>query len=248
MVWGESDTARIVSVVLSGDWLGDVPGLTIEPGVPEAAGDRAIALLLRLGAEHATVVLDATGFVPLRLELRSSFGARTWAFEGFGAPGGLVYPERVVQELPGGIVKRYVIEQVAREPLAHASLYAAPAGAGASFDPAAPAEIAVERSGLGFLMVRPVIDGRDVGAFIFDTGAGTNVITPRAAAALELTRIGTGWLGLAAGSTTGHARRARARCRSGRSPSISRCSSRWISARCRRPAVRRSPASSVTTC
>src|SRR5262249_36737522 len=109
----------------------------------------------------------------------------------------------------GGRSKRFVIENIARVPAAPASFFGAPAGAGASFDPAASAEIAGERSALGFLMGHPQIDGGDVGGFIFDTGAGTHGVTPEAAGALGLTRIGTGWLGLAAGSATGDAKRAR---------------------------------------
>lgn len=50
----------------------------------------------------------------------------------------------------------------------------------ASFDAAAPAELQVRRAPTGHLLVRPVVNGRDAGWFIFDTGAGICCVsTPR---------------------------------------------------------------------
>ncbi len=209
LAWGEIGASRIPSLVLSGDWLREDSGLEIRADEGQAPVPGAPTLRLRLGGEEATLALDGATLEPRRLELSPSYGPRTWSFEGFTLRDGLSYPACVEQVLRGGRAVRYVIEDVVRVPAAAASLYAAPAGADASFATAAPAEVPVERSALGFLMVRPRIDGRDVGSFIFDTGAGTNVITPKAAAALGMSRIGTGWLGLAAGSASGDAKRAR---------------------------------------
>src|SRR5262249_10533592 len=155
-----------VSLVLSGDWLEDGTGLEIE-AVESAAGGQA--LRLRFGREEATLFVDPDTCEPRRLELRPNYGARSWTFQGLGPRGGLVYPSCVEPPLPGGRLKRFVIEDVVRSKAAPGSFFAAPARARASFDTAAPAEIAVERSRLGLLMVHPRIDGRDVGGFIFDT-------------------------------------------------------------------------------
>jgi len=54
----------------------------------------------------------------------------------------------------------------------------------AHFDPAVPAAIEVVRSPTGHLLVHPRVNGQDVGWFIFDTGAGMNVLTTQVAEAL----------------------------------------------------------------
>lgn len=49
------------------------------------------------------------------------------------------------------------------------------------FDPEVPAALEVRRSPTGHLLVRGLVDGQDLGWFIFDTGAGTNCISTHVA-------------------------------------------------------------------
>ncbi|QDU68258.1 retropepsin-like aspartic protease [Engelhardtia mirabilis] len=58
------------------------------------------------------------------------------------------------------------------------------------FNPEAPAEVELRRVASGHLLVNPRVDGRDVGWFILDTGAGQLCIDPGAADRLELPEFG----------------------------------------------------------
>ena len=59
------------------------------------------------------------------------------------------------------------------------------------FDPVAPPDVEVKRVMTGHVLVRPKVDGRDIGWFIFDTGAAGTMIDPTASAKLKLERLGS---------------------------------------------------------
>ncbi|MCC6970777.1 MAG: aspartyl protease family protein [Phycisphaerales bacterium] len=61
----------------------------------------------------------------------------------------------------------------------------------ATFDPAAPAILGVERAPTGHLLVRAAINGQDCGWFIFDTGAGINCVSKAVAERLSLQPVGS---------------------------------------------------------
>ncbi|HEX7878616.1 MAG TPA: aspartyl protease family protein [Candidatus Eisenbacteria bacterium] len=56
--------------------------------------------------------------------------------------------------------------------------------------PEAPDTLEIMRAQTGHLLIRPRLNGRDVGWFIFDTGAGESVVTPAVAAQLGLPEVG----------------------------------------------------------
>jgi aspartyl protease len=58
------------------------------------------------------------------------------------------------------------------------------------FDPSGPARVRLERARTGHLLVHPTINGVQVGAFVFDSGAAVTVIAPEAAAKLGLPTVG----------------------------------------------------------
>jgi hypothetical protein len=61
----------------------------------------------------------------------------------------------------------------------------------ATFDAAIPAALEVKKSKAGQLLVRPKINGKDAGWFIFDTGAGICVVSTPHLKALGLTESGS---------------------------------------------------------
>lgn len=71
----------------------------------------------------------------------------------------------------------------------HAALHGLSQGE-AVFDASASPELAVVRNKTGLLLVRPLVNGRETGLFIFDSGAGICVLSDAAADSLELTATG----------------------------------------------------------
>lgn len=66
----------------------------------------------------------------------------------------------------------------------------APQEPGLRFDAAAEPTLAVRRARTGHLLVNPLVNGREVGAFIFDTGAGICVVSTPHVASLGLSEAG----------------------------------------------------------
>jgi len=161
-----------------------------------------------LGRRQAVLTLDPDTLRPRELEVHAAFGRPTWHFSS-EVVDGTAFPKCLEHHLPAGIVHRFHAETVEREAAAAPSAYEGPgAPATSGMDASRPADVEVRRPAHGFLLVQPEIDGRVIGHFIFDTGAGGNVITPRAAEDLGLSRIGSSWLGLAGGAAPGALRQA----------------------------------------
>ena len=199
--WGEADEARLVAMVLSGDWL--LPASGAQTSL--LAGDR---VRLVLGVREAELAFNSATGEPRALSVRSNFGSASWRFSEHESFSGIVYPKWVEQDLPAGVVNRFEVTSVTLEPSRPEAFEPPTAAKTWRFDPAASPEVGTERSANGYLLVRPEVHGRSVGTFLFDTGAGTNVITPGAARELGLDAIGSSWLGLAAGASAGTVRQA----------------------------------------
>src|SRR5262249_3812475 len=201
--WGGGVEARWRGPGWGAPWAAPSPGAPPPP--PPGGGGR----LGRGGGQGGPPLAPATG-EPRRIVILSSFAESTWRFSDYESFAGVMYPKLVEQDLPAGVVNRFEVVSVTREPSIPED-FEAPAGApSARFHPGVPSEVAVERLPLpnAFLIVRPEIDGRAIGAFIFDTGAGANVISPRAALTLGLPTIGASRVGLRAGASSGTVRQA----------------------------------------
>lgn len=59
------------------------------------------------------------------------------------------------------------------------------------FDPTQPAALEVVRSKVGLTLVHPKVNGKDIGWFILDSGAGMSILTPGALKELGLTSFGS---------------------------------------------------------
>ena len=79
---------------------------------------------------------------------------------------------------------------------------------GVSFLPNTPPEVVIERARSSHVLVRPLINGIDVGPFILDTGASGLVITKIAAEKLELKKFGEVFVSGVAGKVPCRFRRA----------------------------------------
>jgi aspartyl protease len=197
---GEDHIARLLSAALSGQWVDPPHDFTVGEA-PDTVGG-APNLILALGHGRARLeIARETG--DLRgLDLGLAFRREHWTLEDHLTLGGIRYPRTLVRQRPGGPAETFVVERAALEPPLPPSDYQCPAGGEHTrFDRSISAELRVDRAPNGFLLVHPRIDGRDAGTFVFDTGAGGNIIAPQVADELGLARAGDSWLGMAAGQT-----------------------------------------------
>ena len=197
---GEDHSVRLLSAALSGQWVDPPHDLTVGD-TPDTAGG-APHLILALGHRRARLEIDPETGDLRELDLRLAFRREHWTLKDHLTLGGVRYPRTLVRQGPGGPAETFVVEHAALEPPLPPSDYQCPAGGEHTrFDHSISAELRVDRAPNGFLLVHPRIDGREAGTFVFDTGAGGNVIAPQLADGLGLARAGASWLGMAAGQT-----------------------------------------------
>jgi predicted aspartyl protease len=153
-------------------------------------GDIELSLRVRGGKREATLVVDGESMRPRRLATPSLFGEQTWTFESWRDADEPIFPGRVVQTLPAGV--SHVLDASSVGERRAAGRFSMPEHAprDVRFDPGVPPRVEVERAPTGHLLVRPRIDGRDVGWFILDTGAAVPVISREAADAIGLSPLG----------------------------------------------------------
>lgn len=92
---------------------------------------------------------------------------------------GIKLPGRITSGATGGFGAEIRIQTVGEAPVFVRSPYEMVAGGpdDTSFDASAPAELEVVRAPTGHVLVHPRVNGKDVGWFIFDTGAGNSVLS-----------------------------------------------------------------------
>jgi hypothetical protein len=134
---------------------------------------------------------------------------------------GLVYPGTTVLTGASGGEQEFRVSGVRANAGASAAFFRTPAPpigtpasaranrGGVTFDPRRPPEVRVERARSSHVLVRPEIDGVDVGPFILDTGASGLVITGRAAEKLGLRAFGEVFVSGVAGKVPCRFRRAK---------------------------------------
>lgn len=164
--------------VLSGAW--KAAGGPVE--VLRSSGD---GQELRLRGGHAVflLTLDGASGDPARLTRRDEDGQEGLAMEEWRDFGGVRAPSRIRRGSLDGV--HDVLTVAAARPAAAPALEP-PAAAARDFrfDAAVPAQLEARRARSGHILVRPRVDGADIGWFIFDSGAGAMCIDPDAARAL----------------------------------------------------------------
>jgi predicted aspartyl protease len=163
---------------------------TGSPGTSTPGDDRVRDV--RVGDVVGRQTLDPSGR-PVTLETEGVAGtALSIRYEGSVAIGQLMLPERTITAEAGIETKQMRVENVR---LSAGSLVCPrPIREPATFDLSTAPDVEVRRAPTGHLLVRPRLAGEDVGWFILDSGAGTDVLSPAAIRRLGLDPIGTGVL------------------------------------------------------
>lgn len=138
-----------------------------------------------------TLVVDRATSVPRSFSAHLGSAEVTLTFADFTATQGLLFPRSIQNSADAGEDETIRIDAVT--PIAAPADFSMPSTpkTDAAFDTAIPPEIEVVRSPTGHLLVHPLVNGKDVGWFIFDTGAGNSVLSTPVLQELGLTPFGT---------------------------------------------------------
>jgi hypothetical protein len=190
----DRDWHHTIMAVVSGAWLR--PGFPFELSpAPAAEGTGPGFELRREGSAYVlTLRLDAATGLPASLSRTTMQGETRVEFSDYVDAGGSRLPRRIEDVTPGQETVFHVqeYEAVAREAasVADAAFAMPPDPDDVRFDTAVPARIEVRRAKSGHFLVNPRINGKDVGWFIFDSGAGGAGISPSVAETLRLSSVG----------------------------------------------------------
>jgi predicted aspartyl protease len=202
-VLGDRDGTLISNWTVTGDWAAEHSQLNFtEPPTqpnsqPDSQSNPADSITLDFTLDNSpmtgTVELDPATHLPRRFTWTSGHTSTTQELSGFGDLAGAMIPSRIHQTSTSGNPITILFSTAGPSPTFVRSPYA-PAfsrAADTAFDPAIPAALEVKRAPTGHLLVHPLVGGKDIGWFIFDSGAGTNVLSSPVADEAGFERFGS---------------------------------------------------------
>ena len=180
----ELELAQMQSWMISGHWLAETGPFAVSRA-PERDSERELVLLLkrRDGCVRVHLHVDRTTWLPASMHRNSWIGPERWEFGGYREFAGFRIPTRVKYTSDIGNTETVKFDTIAAAPRTGVDPCARPKPPhhAARFDSDRPAEIKVRRSPVGWLLVHPMINGTDVGWFLFDTCGSALAITKTAA-------------------------------------------------------------------
>ncbi len=183
--------------VRSGWWLDEKAPLVFSI-LPEETNDKQIALSMKpeRGLVGAKVIIDRQSWLPKTLIVEYERGPYTLSFNDYRETLGFRFPQRTNINYRGSDTE-YKIKSISEAPITAINPFKRPALPGDStFDNTLPAELKVAQgvpfsaSAPGHFYVRPLVDGKDVGWFYFDTGGDTTQLDTKIADELKMPILG----------------------------------------------------------
>jgi len=208
---GDLENAQAFFWVFTGRWLEDDGPFQLEL-LPPGTGPAEVAVSLRRkeGIYRGKLVLDPKTWLVKTLSHTGPSGEDLWVFEDPREEQGFRLPHRLIHREGGFLSEEYWVEKTSPAPqflrnpyqpvLTHEQVV--------QWDPAVPADLEVKKTRTGHLLVRPRVDGKDVGWFVFDSGAGGLILDPRTGDDLGLDSFGSVPVGGVGGLVAGAFRRA----------------------------------------
>ncbi len=190
LVLHDLDRNQLLIGLQTGQWLARADGATVAIARKKAGRDEVV-LDVKQGRLKAELRVSRETWLPKSLNCSGVSGPESWTFADYREFDGQKVPGTVTVALAGE-TETYRVGSIGSAPTAPASVYDMAARPDDTrFDAAAPPGLSVKRAKTGHVLVRPVIDGQEIGSFILDTSAGANVIDAAAAAKLKLERLGS---------------------------------------------------------
>jgi len=183
--------------VRSGWWLNEAAPFVIAI-LPEETNDKQVALSMRLerGLVGAKVFIDRATWLPASLVVEYERGPFKVAFEDYQVTLGFRFPQKILINYRGSD-SGFKVRSVAKISQSQSALFAyPPPPPDTTFDNSLPAELKVSQgvpfsaSSPGHYYVRPLIDGKDIGWFHFDTGSDGMHIDTKLADELGMAVLG----------------------------------------------------------
>ena len=184
-------------VLLLSTWA--LTGRLFEPDAPVRLtpagmekGDSLYDVRFEGAREVAKLTLAEPSRRPVQLARESWRGEQRWTYSDHAKLAGHYIPRRVVHTIAGQTQEELRLVEAGFEAGIDRRLFVKPdAGpADTRFDPHVSARVQAMRTVTGHILVRPEVDGQDLGWFVLDSGAGVSILTPAAAASARMPALG----------------------------------------------------------
>ncbi len=145
------------------------------------------------GRVSGEVTIDRATWRPTSWTLHHPVGDSTMTLKGEVRAGPLILPREIqlVSEHGSNLKGVVTNAELVPTPQWSVELASLKTKQDATFDSAVPSRLDVKKAPTGHLLVHPLVGGKDLGWFIFDTGAGTNVLEKRVIAKAKFETFGT---------------------------------------------------------
>lgn len=179
MEFGDRDNALTLGWLLTDYWLSDRVPLRFELDDAKSS-EQSVLLSMKLDDSplSGTIEIDRQTWLPRECNFSSGVRNQIVRFKDFAEHGGAKLPARIEHSTAPDFWHSYSIDSIAAAPPAAGNPFAQrPTNpAAVRFDKSAAERIETKRAPTGHLLVHPLVDGKDIGWFIFDTGAGNGAI------------------------------------------------------------------------
>lgn len=186
---GDRIDALLSAWAATGHWFSSEHQASFKPHrEADTDGNLALSLHLGRGRADATVLIDRKSMRPIEWKVAGPHGMTTVTLEGKIQAGPLVLPQSITSVSESGQVMTMKIEKADIIPAVDWSkkIAALKQPDDTTFDRSAPAALETKRAPTGHVLVHPLLNGKDYGWFIFDTGAGQNVLDNRTIKSADL--------------------------------------------------------------
>ncbi|CAN5470041.1 hypothetical protein BH11ARM1_BH11ARM1_07990 [soil metagenome] len=182
---GNEDVEKTTAALLTGYWL--VPGVVADI---KAVNGNTLSLRLKGSEIEPHVLLDKATNLPVKVTYSGEAGLVEIDFSDYRKVGSQTRPFKI-KMVEGGVSDELQIDSAVSVPTDHAA-FAMPkwTASDVTFDDSIPKELPTKRLPSGHIMVHPLVDGKDVGWFILDSGAEAMCIDKGTADAMNLKSVG----------------------------------------------------------
>jgi predicted aspartyl protease len=189
--FGDREQAIMTGLILTYGWLSPAAPLEFKPAEGDNAA-AAMAFALKGGEIAGTITIDRATWLPRAWSYTVAGREYTFTFSGKLELDGITFPAVIERGGSSGMSMRITLDKAADAPQFIRSPFepVLSRAGDVTFEAAAPAALEIKKAPTGHVLVHPLVDGKDLGWFIFDTGAGSNCIDRRAAEALGVEQFG----------------------------------------------------------
>ena len=190
---GDREQSLLAGLILTGRWMApDAPlNLSLAGDGPE--GSQMLRFRLSDSELSGTIEVNRSTWRPRKWSYTVAGATHSYVFDGTIEFDGMKFPAEIDRESSHGMSLKITIEKAADAPTFFRSPYSPVLSppSDVTFDKSVPAAIEVKKAPTGHLLVHTLVDGKDLGWFIFDSGAGSNCLDKRAAEALGAEQFGS---------------------------------------------------------